>query len=49
MADPNPRDPRLVAIVDLVGRSGASEFTFRYSDDEEPTPTALEREFTPSR
>ena len=33
----NPEDPRLVAVVDLIGRSGASEFSFRYSDDEEPT------------
>lgn len=34
----NPKeDPRFVAAVDLIGRTGASEFQIRYSDDESPT------------
>ena len=31
------QDPRLVAAVKLVRRTGARTFTLRYSDDEEPT------------
>lgn len=30
-------DPRFVAAVDLIGRTGAREFQVRWSDDEEPT------------
>lgn len=30
-------DPRLVAAVDLIGRTGAKEAQVRWSDDEEPT------------
>lgn len=29
-------DPRLTAAVDLIGRTGAQGFQFRYSDDEQP-------------
>lgn len=30
------KDPRLTAGVELLGRTGASSFQLRYSDDEEP-------------
>jgi hypothetical protein len=30
-------DPRFLALVDVVRRTGAKEFQIRYSDDEEPT------------
>jgi hypothetical protein len=30
-------DPRIIAAIDLVGRTGASEFQFRFSNDEPPT------------
>jgi len=30
-------DPRFIAGVELVGRTGAREFQIRYQDDEEPT------------
>jgi hypothetical protein len=30
-------DPRLMAAIELIGRTGASEFSFRYSDDDKPT------------
>lgn len=30
------KDPRLVAAIDLIGRSGAESFEMRYSDDNEP-------------
>lgn len=29
-------DPRLLAAVDMIGRTGAKEFQIRYSDEEEP-------------
>jgi hypothetical protein len=29
-------DDRMVAAVDLIGRTGAAEFQVRYSDDEQP-------------
>lgn len=29
-------DPRMIAAVDLIGRTGAEEFSLRYSDDDEP-------------
>jgi hypothetical protein len=29
-------DPRLIAAVDLIGRTGAKSFAIRYSDDEQP-------------
>lgn len=29
-------DPRLIAAVDLIGRTGAQSFAIRYSDDEQP-------------
>jgi hypothetical protein len=29
-------DPRVPAAIDLIGRTGANEFQFRYSDDEKP-------------
>jgi hypothetical protein len=30
------KDPRIPAAIDLIRRTGASEFSFRYSDDEPP-------------
>lgn len=33
----DPRDPRFLAVVDMVRRTGCAEFQLRYSDDEEPT------------
>ena len=30
-------EPRLVALVDLLGRTGASEFQIRYCEEEVPT------------
>lgn len=36
-AAPSVDDPRFVAAVDLVGRTGAKGFQMRWSDDEEPT------------
>ena len=35
MSDPT-KDPRFIAAVDLVGRTGAQAFQLRWSDDEEP-------------
>ena len=35
--DKTPDDPRFIAGVDLVGRTGAKSFQIRYSDDEKPT------------
>lgn len=32
-----PRDPRFVAAIELIGRTGGSQFQLRYSDDDEPT------------
>jgi hypothetical protein len=34
---PSPSDPRLMASVDLIRRTGALGFQFRFSDDEDPT------------
>jgi hypothetical protein len=31
------KDPRIMAAIDLVGRTGANEFQFRFADDERPT------------
>ena len=31
-----PEDPRFLATVDLIRRTGAKEFQIRYSDDEAP-------------
>src|SRR5437660_3643913 len=36
MHDGSPEDPRFVAAVKLVGRTGACSFQIRYSDDEQP-------------
>lgn len=37
MAQPgSPEDPRFIATVELIRRTGASSFQVRYSDDEEP-------------
>jgi hypothetical protein len=33
----DPRDPRIVAAVDLLGRTGVHEVTIRYCDEEDPT------------
>ena len=30
-------DPRFIAATEMIGRTGASAFQIRYSDDEEPT------------
>ena len=35
MSEP-PDDPRFVALVAMIGRTGAAEFQIRYSDDEQP-------------
>jgi hypothetical protein len=35
-AGKQPPDPKLVAAVDLVGRTGAADVQIRYSDDEQP-------------
>lgn len=32
-----PDDPRFMAVLDMVRRTGAREVQIRYSDDEEPT------------
>lgn len=32
-----PEDPRFPAMLDLLGRTGASQVQIRYSDDEQPT------------
>jgi len=34
--DGSPEDPRFVAAVKLIGRSGARGFQIRFSDDEKP-------------
>lgn len=32
----DPKDPRFTAAIDLIGRSGATSFELRYSDDQQP-------------
>lgn len=32
----NPEDPRLVASIELLAKTGAQEVSLRYHDDEEP-------------
>lgn len=32
----NPKDPRIVAAIKLLARTGAESFQLRYHDDEEP-------------
>jgi hypothetical protein len=34
--DGSPKDPRFLAAVDMLGRTGAESFQIRYSDDEQP-------------
>jgi len=34
---PPTEDPRFIASVDLIGRTGALGFQFRFSDDDDPT------------
>jgi hypothetical protein len=36
MSDDPTQDPRFVAAVDLIGRTGAKQFQIRYSGDEQP-------------
>lgn len=31
-----PNDPRIPALIEMLGRTGAGEFQLRFSDDEEP-------------
>ena len=33
----SPTDPRVAAMLDLIGRTGARQVQIRYSDDEQPT------------
>lgn len=33
----SPTDPRFMAVVDMVRRTGCAEFQLRYSDDKVPT------------
>ncbi len=33
----DPTDPKMVAAIDMLRRTGAAETQIRYSDDEEPT------------
>jgi hypothetical protein len=33
---PRPDDPRFLAAIDLIRRTGARSFSIRYSDDEQP-------------
>lgn len=37
LADHEPIDPRMMAGLDMLGRTGMTEAQIRYSDDEEPT------------
>jgi hypothetical protein len=32
----SPEDPRFVALVDVIRRSGAAEFQIRYDDEQDP-------------
>ena len=36
MPEPPANDPRFVAAIDLIGRSGASEFQIRYDEEQDP-------------
>lgn len=40
MADPRPLDDAAIAAVDLVGRSGATDFTWGYLHDDVPSEEA---------
>jgi hypothetical protein len=45
---PDAQDPRMVAAIDLIGRSGARNFQIRYSDDVEPLVWVADAEWPPA-
>jgi hypothetical protein len=42
-------DPRFIAAVDLIGRTGAKSFAIRYTDDEPPVVWAAVAEYGDGR
>lgn len=43
------QDPRMLAAIDLIGRTGAKNFQLRYDDDPEPTVWVADAEWPHGR